>query len=515
MKKYRIIAIALLCTIVLSAMAACDNTADGDDSAQGSQVTAPVQAGADGNGTSDPSGDQTGGEVVEVPTLLPEGTWYDGAEFYILVSGNFRNNDFKTEDADTPVNQAKYRRLATLQEKYGIGFKTYDIIGFNTANGAGKGYNELQKSYNSASYEYDAAMVGTYDVSTAAYSGYLTDLNSDAMSYIDLTKSWWDKRANESLMIDGKMFYTTGDISLTDNIITNCIMFNKALIASQDDMRDPYEMVKNNEWTWDNFTTEVKKFSIDLDGNDVMDHNDAYGLLTWNDAFLAAFSSARQSFAVINDSNEIQLSIYSQRSVSMVNKYIDLIRDSKSVYNYQVLDQDQWDTVRVDMFNNDQAVYSMTTFNTIPKHRDSETDFGILPFPKYSADQENYGHLVSAYHCQFLCVPYYVDNAERTSGLLEELAYMGKTDLTPAYYQQTLVGQYVRDDESVEMLDIIFSSAMYDIGIYYKIGGLSSSVMTMAKTKQNTFASIYDAARQSAENDIKQINDTFRELLGQ
>lgn len=199
----------------------------------------------------------------------------------------------------------------------------------------------------------------------------------------------------------------------------------------------------------------------------------------------------------------------------MVNKYIDLIRDDKSVYNYQVTPQKEWDAVRVDMFNNNQVVYSMTTFNTVPKHRDSETDFGILPFPKFSEDQENYGHLVSAFHCQFLCVPYFVDNAEKTSGIVEELAYLGKTTLTPAYYEQTLVGQYVRDDESIEMLDTIFASAMYDIGIYYKIGGLSSSVMTMAKSKQNTFASIYDSARASAESDIQQLNETFRELLGQ
>ncbi len=451
----------------------------------------------------------------EVPTLLPEGSWYDGYKFTFLVSGNFANNDFKTDSAETPVNQAKYKRNSAIQEKYGIGIEYNDVIKFGSSGGSGTGYSELQKSYNTSSYDYDAAMVGTYDVSTAAYSGYLTDLNSDTMKYIDLTKSWWDQRANEALMIDDKMFYTTGDISITDNIITNCIMFNKELVKATESMRDPYEMVRANEWTWDNFASEVKKVSEDVDGNDIMDRNDKYGLLTWNDAFLAAFSSARQSFAKINDYNEVELSVYSQGSVAMVNKYIDLIRDSASVYNYQVNGQKEWDTVRVDMFNNNQVVYSMTTFNTVPKHRDSETNFGILPFPKYSADQEMYGHLVSAYHCQFLCVPYYVEDADRTSGVIEELAYDGQKTLTPAYYEQTLVGQYVRDDESVEMLDIIFASAMYDIGIYYKIGGLSSSVMTMAKSKENTFASIYDAARETAEADIKKINDTFRELLGE
>ena len=292
-------------------------------------------------------------------------------------------------------------------------------------------------------------------------------------------------------------------------------MFNKEMIKSNESMLDPYQMVADNEWTWDNFTAEVKKVSEDTDGNDKMDHNDKCGLLTWNDAFLAAFSSARQSFARINDYNEIELTVYSQGSVAMVNKYIDLIRDSSCVYNYQVLGQSEWDKVRIAMFDNDQAAYYMTTFNTVPKHRDSDTNFGILPFPKYSADQEMYGHLVSAFHSQFLCVPFYVDNAERTSGIIEELAYEGKQLLTPAYYEQTLVGQYVRDEESIEMLDLIFASAMYDIGIYYEVGGLKNAVVAMAKTKENTFASIYSASREASEADIKKINDTFRELLGE
>lgn len=494
----KVVALLLISLMLCPCLVACGGK--GNDTTQ------------DNQSSSDSGADTT--PVEEKPELLPAGTWYDGYKFRVLVSGNFNNNDFKTDTSESPVNQAKYKRNSALQEKYGIGIEYNDVIKFGSSGGSGTGYKELQKSYNTASYDYDAAMVGTYDVSTAAYSGYLSDLNSDTLGYIDLTKSWWDQRANESLMIDEKMFYTTGDISLTDNIITNCIMFNKEMIKGNDSMRDPYQMVANNEWTWDNFSTEIKKVSEDIDGNDKMDKNDRYGLLTWNDAMLASFSSARQSFAKINDYNEIELCIYSQGSVSMVNKYIDLIRDSRSVYNYQVLSKSDWDKVRIAMFDNDQAAYYMTLFSTVPKHRDSNTDFGILPFPKYSADQEMYGHLVSAFHCQFLCVPFYIEDATRAGGIVEELAYEGKRVLTPAYYEQTLVGQYVRDEESIEMLDIIFASAMYDIGIYYEVGNLKDSIIGMAKTKENTFASIYNAARDAAEDDIKKINDTFREILG-
>ena len=495
--KKKLIALFLLVVMMATMLASCNtNPAD-------------TMEGAGLGGPSEP------GE--EVPDLLPEGSWYDGYEFTFLISGNFSNNDFKYEEGDeSVVNQAKYKIISGIAEKYGVAIVTDNVIKFGSSTGSGTGFNKMATQYQSTSTEYDAAMIGTYDVSTAAYNGYLTDMNSDILPHLDLYKSWWDQRANDSLMIDSKMFYTTGDISLTDNIITNCIMFNKDIIAEKEDMLNPYELVRSNKWTWDNFITEVRKVTEDLDGNDKMDFNDRYGLLTWNDAFLASFSSARESFAIINDNNEAELSVYTQRSAAMVAKYIELIKSTDTVYNYQTnLKSSEWDPTRIAMFDNNQAAYYMTTFNTVPKHRNSDTDFGILPFPKLAEDQENYGHLVSAYHCQFVCVPYHIEDPELVGGILEELAYEGKRQMTPAYYDQTLIGKVVRDDESVEMLDIIFASAMYDIGIYYKIGGLIDTVMSMASSKQDQFSSYYNALRPAALADIKNINSMFKEVLGE
>ncbi len=494
-KAKRFLALAILAVMLLPTVAACSEKKSAQTTASSKNTVTET------------------GATEEVPTLLPEGTWYNGYKFKFLIAGNFDNNDYEYEgNAAEPIDYAKYRRMTSIQEKYGVGITNEDVIAYNTSNGGGPGFDAVRRSYESGSYDYDAAMVGTYDVSQAAYLGFLTDLNSDELSYIDLTKSWWDQKANESLMIDGKMFYTTGDISITDNRITNCIMFNKTLVANTESMKNPYEMVEANEWTWYNFTTEVRKISEDLNGDDIRDQNDLYGLLTWKDAILAAYSSSGERYATVND-DEVELTIYTPKSVSMISKYIELVQDSNSVFNYQTL-SGGWDAVRVQMFDNNQVAYYLTTLNTVPKHRDSETDFGILPIPKYDAEQADYGHLVAPFHCQFLCVPFFIEDAERTSGILEELAYDGKQYLTPAYYEETLVGQNVRDDESAEMLDIIFSSAIYDIGMYYRVGGLHNSLLNMAMTKKNTFASIYESARAVAESDVAKINDNFRNILG-
>lgn len=115
-------------------------------------------------------------------------------------------------------------------------------------------------------------MIGTYDVSNLACQGYLLDLNSQVPG-LDLTKEWWDQKANEDLSMKGKMYFTTGDISTLDNDCTYCILFNKKLIDDYN-MDDPYEMVKNKTWTMDNFVSMARKVSVDLDGDTKMTEND-------------------------------------------------------------------------------------------------------------------------------------------------------------------------------------------------------------------------------------------------
>ena len=500
MKNYiKIIALFMMCAMILPAVVAC----------QGPSTTLPNDnAGVNAGNT----GDLTEGEPE--PELLPDGTWYNGYDFHILLGGSFKQNDFAyTEGNEDLVDIARYQRLVRMSETYGISISYEDTMSFGKDSGSGPAYQALSRVYQSQTYEYDAAMVGSYDVSSAAYGGLLYNLNSDKLPYVDITKPWWDQKANEDLMIDDKMFYTTGSISLTSYIVTSCMIFNKDIVVENDNLKNPYEMVRNNEWTWDNFAVEVKKVSDDLNGDGIYNHEDKFGLMTWNDALLSSFASSLSSICSINDDNEIVLTAYTPVSTAIVGKYVDLI-GTQNVFNYQQgYSINQWDTTRTAMFDNDQALYYISNFNVIPKHRNSETDFGVLPLPKLNAEQEAYGHLVTASSNQFFCIPYYVEDLERTGGIVEALAYDGYKNLVPAYYEKTLVGKYVRDDESVEMLDLIFASRVYDLGLYYTVANFHSNMMTMVSTKQNTFASIYQSLETPAKTELESINNRFSEVL--
>ncbi len=449
-----------------------------------------------------------GGDTPVIPADLDL-----SGEFHVLVAG-YKGNDFEgTADSVTTVENAIYRRNELLKEHYGVEVTNEAYLGYGTTNGTGNGFQKIYTNYMSGSSDFDAAMIGTGDVANLAQNGILWDLSS--LPHIDLTKPYWDQKANEDLAVAGRMFYTTGDIGVVDNIYTHALLFNKDLVDAYH-LENPYELVRNNEWTLEKLGTLVKQVGQDVDNNGVYDEKDMYGLMIWNDPMVAMLAGAGEKIASVNAAGEIELTLYSERVVNLYDVLQTIVFDQQHVYNYQYdnvtgtgANISTWDTNRFSVFNENRVVFNFGALSLVESHRDSEVDFGILPYPKFDASQEDYGHVVSGFHTQFFCIPAVADPV-RSSAVAELLAYYGKEYLTPAYYEKTLYGKYVRDEESTEMLDIIFDSHVFDVGVYYDIGGYFDEIASLFVTRKS-ISTIYETYRLVAESKIKNINESFAE----
>ncbi len=439
-------------------------------------------------------------------------------EFPILVAGNWAWNDYESAGEDgTVVDTAIYRRNKFMEETYEVEITNEDIVKYSSAMGSGDGYRRIYTDYMSGDDNFSAAMIGTYDVATLAYNGYIHDLND--MNYLDLSKSYWDQKANEDLAMMGKMYYTTGDISVADNRATYVLFFNKNMIEEYG-MENPYDLVRNNEWTLDKFGSMVKSIGEDVNQDGIYASGDIFGLMTPTDTHLAILSAADERICSVDDNGQLALTFYSERVVNLYDKYLDIVGDHSHSLNYQFNYVTGANTMsvsaedRISMFNTNKALFYSHTMFYMDNLRDLEGDFGILPYPKFDKEQENYRNLVSAWHAQFLCVPESVQDLDRSGIVLELLAYKGKELLTPAYYEKTLVGQYTRDEESAEMLDLIFDNLVYDLGIYYNIGTYKSQLTAMVRTGQS-LTTIYETYRSPAEVKVKEINEFFAQNSGE
>ena len=79
-----------------------------------------------------------------------------------------------------------------------------------------------------------------------------------------------------------------------------------------------------------------------------------------------------------------------------------------------------------------------------------------------------------------LCIPVTTD-PDFTGYVTEEIAFESYKTVIPAYYYTVLSVKYARDEDSVEMLDIIFESRVCDLGILLDIGSVYSKIMKMGE----------------------------------
>ena len=306
------------------------------------------------------------------------------------------------------------------------------------------------------------------------------------------------------------MYYSTGDISTADNDATYCMFFNKQLVEDYNLGYDFYSLVKDGKWTFDVYNECVSTVHKDLDGDGSYNNKDTFGALLWDDCMMGIFNAIGEKCCTVDDNGQIELTLMNEKTADIVNKFFTTAFDKSLSYTYQ---RTSWDgTDAVNMFSNNQALFFLQLLRSAELLRNMNADFGILPYPKYDEAQSEYYCTVGSWHSVFLCVPLTQEDPERTGAIIEALAYESVDTLTPAYYDISLKGKYSRDNESADMLDIIFKSRTYDLGWFYQVGDYNESVMNMLRKFNNNYVSMYETSLSKAQVLIDKINTAFSSI---
>ena len=489
--KQRIVAF-LLCALMLVPMllVACN---DGSTSTDSKGTSLDVGGTGDSLDTA---------ERLEVP----EGIEFDGENFYVLSAGNVAYNDFgyKEDTTENVVIQAQQKRAAFVETLYDIVIEEEIVVDKNS-KGGGPGYTKIAESVLSNTVVYHLGIIGGYDVASLARSNLLYDLNS--VPYVDTTKSWWDQNANEDLTIKGLLLFTNGSLSAAYSESTFAMFFNKELAAQHlTDDQNPYDLVKEHKWTIDKFSELAKGVSVDLNGNGETDYDDRFGFYVWDDSVIGMIEAAGSKICTVDESGKINLTLYNENTLNMFNSYTEIAFDNANSLTYQRY------SGKINTLGNWESGHTLFWANStgiIPTIRTMETDFGILPYPMLSEEQDRYYSTIAPYNSQFICIPLVQEDIEFVGAITEALAYYGKEYVTPAVFEQALKGLYSRDEESYDMLDIIFSSYGYDLGLYYQIGTYPTRLLNLVRNKSTAFNSMYEGYEIPAKSEIEALNASF------
>lgn len=433
-RSLRILSLLLSLCLLSVSLAACSAPGEGTDTTAGGSV------------------DESG--LAEDPrtTLDNPDVNYDGYVFRVrsIASDTHYTALDPGKLSGEAVNDAIYERNRQIENEYGIEFQcdTSDI----TAN-----YVTMEKQVMAGTGDdgYDLIMLISRNAFSAALQNYL--INYEKLPYVDTDKEYYFNDINRQFTIGNNTFFAYGSENINVFSLSSALFFNKEIVAEQG-MGNLYEDVNNRKWTFDRLYTLAAEATSDANGDGAFRiGEDVLGLIGNYDRTIPCFWVAAGEQLIVKDEND--LPVYTAHGNE---RMINIMQEAATQFDTDSFDVYGADAMRLQTFMDGNALFLSTGIGELSKLKGAELDYGVLPWPMYDEQQENY---VSRCGDAWLhCVPTNTKDPERTSVIMQALAYYSYGTVYKAYYGQALTAQYVRDPESVEMMKIILSTLTVDLG---------------------------------------------------
>ncbi len=492
MKANRIIAF-LLSGLMLVPLFACAEAADKDEITRDTDVI-----------------EETDPEETEDPVKpdLPDAN-FDGQVFrmvsrddaYHIYPQHTRDLIAENITGDL-INDEVYARNQRIADRYNISYYLYSE---NEVTNEEATIKAVEKSVVAGTDDYDLLCAHMIYGAASVLKGYYLDWNT--IPFIDTAAPYWCQGAVEGYSIGNRLLLALSDMCVSSNDCTHCFLFNKEL-ATEYNIENCYDLVNNNEWTFAKFRELTSNVTTDLNGDGKYNKNDRFGYAAGGTSGLLNYLWAGGSQVCSKDENNYPyLDMMNERTVAIYDFLYELYMSDDCFVPHTT-----WaDEANPNFFAENKALFMSEQVGIINNLRNMEKDFGILPYPKFNESQENYAHYVDG-HATLMTIPMTVENQEFIGIIIEALSYDSYKNLRPIYYDTVTTTKYTRDEESGEMLNIIYNTRVFDFAYAYDDWKLSFAFSNMLSAKNNSFASFY-AKNEKAENRrIDKVINTFEDM---
>ena len=401
---------------------------------------------------------------------------YDGNEQdFIMLSQQNEDTDFtdcyidNEEMNGEPVNDAVITRNKLVEEKYNV---------------------KISRVAKATGYAREAAISDTVDFHVVydwgfrlvpgVMEGIFYDLNLLNPENVHLDRDYWAPSSHDDLTVADKLIVFTCDISMNRISWAGFIFFNKNLM-DRFGLDYPYQYVDNNTWTWDKYLEIVSNVYQD-NGDGVWDHNDVYG--SSEVSVGAVVNSTGWKGYTKTEDGHYELDFQIEKLQQIYNAYKPRLRGNA----FSKVDFLDWNklvdvskfkskhrSARFAMFGMDHVMICGMTMDETYDLAGMESQYGVVPNPKYDATQTEYYHYIDNCAPMF-CIMKQADD-EMIGIILEYMAFESKQTLLPAFFEQTIKTKRMSDEEGRDerMLDIVRESVHYRFSGLYGYYGIANA----------------------------------------
>ncbi len=492
MAKRRLLCMLLCALLTAGTLLSCSSgeTADNADTTIGTEGEAAAA------GDEAAAEEETVPEETERPKAEDTLTVKDfGGRDYRMISTNqdSRHVDIMAEEmTGATLNDLVFARNSRVSELYNVKM-TAEQTDFGSINNMVK----ADATAGDMSYELYLSNYTAHPMGTGGYLYNFYDLPG-----VDLKQEWWDQDEVADMTVQGNLFLAIGDISPTELLTSECMLFNKNLF-DDNGMTYPYEDALNGTWTFDKYQALADGKTTDLNGDgEIKVEDDLYSLTCWSDYPTALLYGAGGDFSDFDEAGNVVLNLDQEKAVDIYNKiYAALIGTNA---NYETAQHER----SFKVFEEGRAYFCGITFQKIETFlREMEYDFGVLPNPKFEESQERYSTCVSGAG-SMVVVPKSCTDPEYVGTMLEAMAAISYDMITPDLIDVLASTKNVRDPESSEIVQMIIRSRNFDTARMHDIQ-VDQYVVTLLTSASTDVASHFAKNEKVWTKTLDKLNDNY------
>ncbi len=458
-------------------------------------------------GETTPSGETTTEGAAQDEYVFPN-LDMGGKEFVILQQGvmgkkgeSYRDIWIETQTGDI-LDDATWARNAAVEDAFKVKIvekREEDVC------------EAVKLAVTAGDNLYQAAYPLTYNMGALITEGMFHDLTDG--SGFNFDQPWWDQSVISDAYVgkDRALYFANSDLTLHNFEMSWCMYFNRRMVEDHG-LDLPYQLVRDGKWTFDELYKYIS-VGANLNGDENWawnkDGNSVYGFTSMCPDFMTQAYVATNNKQIRFIDGEPKLTAGTGNFYDVSDKLTKIFgEEGTAFFSNDRTNGSHYESV----YAAGRAMFcgmEIKGGNGGGKFSDMKDDYGIVPMPKYDADQENYISPIAVW-TYFLTVPVSNPDLESASIILDAMSYLSYRDVVPKYYDVVLQLKHIRDEETSEMLDIIRDTRTYYTAYAFGFGNdLRAHLAEAIRSGKGGAASIIAQYKDATETEMKTAMDKF------
>ena len=425
------------------------------------------------------------GEVSFTSSLPVDELDFEGQEIVILLRDNIQNTrEWSKKTIEDELDEAIAMRNAAVEDTLNVKLMFELISGASLTEYYNKMTSMIMTDVQSGRHYYDINCATLCFVARSEIRDYAANLrDKTTFPYFNFELPCWNQAIVNNTTINNQLYYIAGDVNLSIFDSAMIIWHNKTLYDKKKEATDPDNMQQlalDGNWTYDVLYEWATRLQEDSNGVEGKQSDDTYGFCTfpnnpcpadalpyaWDLEFVTTENDGSHKFNIVgNTKAETALAKFRKLLTATGTTAVDA-STSSAVKNFAAGKY---------VFFTDRLYFSYDDNMAI---REMEDKYGLLPIPKYDANQKNYG-TTSQDYCNAMSV---IDHSQSmtpikgdaVSAVLELATEESYTAVRGYYFNRIIKPKFFGTDDSegtvtksIALFDIIMANIEFDYAYMY------------------------------------------------